>query len=271
MSDQNVPECSKEDDGGNTRTPSISPALYWCFTLNNYTEEELIAIKSTPCSKVPILVFQKEVGESGTPHIQGALKFSKKSRPSVLKLSIRIHWEKMKAKDKRDGFNYCLKDDTNDGEQYIRGYDKPYKVNIELKQWQQDLVDIIRTEPDDRTIVWIWEPTGCKGKTTFGKYLYQNEERCIILEGKSTDVKNGIVQYIDKSHTFPRTVIVNIARDCKKISYSGIEQIKDMFFYSGKYEGGMICGKSPHVIVFANTPPDESKLSLDRWKIFQID
>jgi len=43
-----------------------------------------------------------------------------------------------------------------------------------------------------------------------------------------------------------------------------------MFFYSGKFHGGMINGKEPHVIVFANEPPDTSKMMMDRWQIINI-
>lgn len=43
-----------------------------------------------------------------------------------------------------------------------------------------------------------------------------------------------------------------------------------MLFYSGKYEGGMVCGPSPHLCIFANERPDLIKLSSDRWKVFEI-
>ena len=52
-----------------------------------------------------------------------------------------------------------------------------------------------------------------------------------------------------------------------KISYDGIEEIKDMMFYSGKYEGGMVVGKCPRFIVFANNPPIFEKMSADRWRV----
>jgi len=43
-----------------------------------------------------------------------------------------------------------------------------------------------------------------------------------------------------------------------------------MYFYSGKYEGGMICGNCPHVLIFANEPRDTSKLAHDRWVIEEL-
>ena len=88
-----------------------------------------------------------------------------------------------------------------------------------------------------------------------------------MLSGKAGDMKNGIVQY----GNIPKVVLINMPRSSGGfISYSGIEQIKDMFFFSGKYEGGMICGKCPHVVIFANEPPDEGMMSMDRWVITAI-
>ena len=54
------------------------------------------------------------------------------------------------------------------------------------------------------------------------------------------------------------------------MSIAALESIKDMFFYSGKYEGGMVCGPNPHVMVFANEPPEYGILSKDRVKELYI-
>jgi hypothetical protein len=55
------------------------------------------------------------------------------------------------------------------------------------------------------------------------------------------------------------------------IPYGTIEQLKNGIFFSGKYEASTHVINSPHVICFANYPPDKYKLSADRWNIIEIE
>ena len=72
---------------------AISEARNWCFTLNNYTDDEIKQLKND----IPILcakfVVGIETGENNTPHRQGYIKLHKKKRPFALGWSPRIHWE----------------------------------------------------------------------------------------------------------------------------------------------------------------------------------
>jgi hypothetical protein len=133
----------------------------------------------------------------------------------------------------------------------------------------------MKAPADDRSIFWVWEPTGGKGKTVFQKHLFTpyTDRRIIVLSSKASDMKNGIIEYAEKNGALPEIILVNKPRCAEQqcVSFQGLEEIKDKFFFSGKYKGGMVCGPSPHVCVLANEPPEWNKFSSDRWRVFRID
>jgi len=82
-------------------------ARNWCYTLNNYTEEEMMSVLHTPCR---YHIFGLEVGESGTPHIQGYIEFGKVMRRSACKkLFARAHWE-VRMGSREEARDYCKKE-----------------------------------------------------------------------------------------------------------------------------------------------------------------
>ncbi len=54
------------------------------------------------------------------------------------------------------------------------------------------------------------------------------------------------------------------------VNYEVIESVKNGIVYNTKYESEMRVYKIPHVIVFSNERPDETKLSHDRWDIIEL-
>lgn len=250
---------SSSEKFGNTK--QISPSKHWFFTLNGYTDEDIKTFKDSSIDIVPKYVFQEEIGENGNHHLQGYVCFRTKKRPMSVFNNKRIHWEK--CKNIQASIDYCSKKDTRkEGcEPFLRGITirQKYEININLYKWEKKIVKILKEKPDDRSLYWIWEEKGCAGKTTFQKWIYLNYERVVVLSGKASDMKNGIIEYEKKNKCLPLIVLINIPRTSRDyISYAGIEDIKDMFFYSGKYEGGMVCGNNPHLLIFANGEPQTS-------------
>lgn len=275
-----VPECSTVCQGsgalGNTSlapSPSvcetINPAIRWCFTLNNWTEEEWCAIKTVCARECRYAVVGKEIGEMGTPHLQGYIEFKKKKRPLHTFGINRIHWAKCLG-NKIQNQIYCKKDknywefDIMDTEM-----DWPEK----WYDWQNEIIDMIDTKPDNRTIHWYWSENGGIGKTILQKWLCLKGIRVLCTGGKGADVRHSVASYLKDNKVLPRTVLFNIPRTVSSdyVSYEALENVKDMMFYSGKYEGGMCVGPCPHVLVFANAPPIEEKMSIDRWRIIKLD
>lgn len=259
---------------------SIPPQRRWIFTWHNYPEdwETHFSVHRAPEGKLHGYMGEREVCPStGTPHIQGWLDFGEglKGRPFSLRLPKQVSFRKMRGSPLAN-FRYCSKED----DAYIAWgtccLAKPYEVQIDFSKskdnWMQRAHNILVAEPHDRHVWWLWEPLGRAGKTLFCKWYVSVNNDCLVLSGNAHDMKNGIVEWRKKKGVAPRSVLVNIPRSKKQehISWAGLEEIKDMIFYSGKYEGGMVNDKHPHVIFFANWEPEPENLSGDRWRIIRI-
>jgi len=244
-----------------TKPRQVSPSNSWCFTLNNYTDDEYSSIVSILDEKYEYVI-GKEIGESGTPHLQGyiALKDKKKKfrMTAFENCCIRNDIKTMRcfrAKGSREhNLDYCSKDCS-----FITNIvlPKPVKIFEDWSNypWALDLIKVIQGEPEDRKIYWIWGKQG-GGKTAFIKYCIIKFGG-ILISGSAANMKNGIVEYQKNNGVLPTLIMNNMGFDTnmEKVSYKGYEEVKDMCFYSGKYEGGMVCGNEPHMIIFANAAP----------------
>jgi len=275
---------SNGGDGNTSVTPKrVSPAKNWGFTWNNYPEdwkEVLVPKFQKRC--IGYAMGMEVAPTTGTPHIQGFIEFKGKERPFSLELPKQIQWSATRkgtqGEIRERNARYCTKSEISQefqvwGTCIVKPKAGEYRVNIELNEWELEITSLLDTKADDRTIHWYWEPDGCRGKTTFQKWVFQNYRNVVVLCGKASDMKNGVLNYIERNEEHPEIVLINIPRsqDINYLSWQGIEEIKDMFFYAPKYEGGMVCGPNPHVCIFSNEePPDLDKVSRDRWIIKRI-
>jgi len=268
---------------GNTKTSTPPPASSdksrgWCWTLNNYTEEEYESMKQW-CATVPQqYVIGKECGKQGTPHLQGYVYKKETLRFSALKkVCERAHWEKAKGNPKQN-YEYC----TKEGDYIAGGWeDKSLKVQIKnrlkskyegvvWKEWQKQVIEKIETVPDSRTINWVFDPVGNSGKSFLAKYLVLHHE-VIIADGKKDNVFNQVLKRLNEDEKEFKIVILDIPRSSEGyMNYGVLEQLKNGLIYSGKYEGGTCVFDDVHVFVFANFEPDKSQFSEDRWCVWEI-
>jgi hypothetical protein len=97
-----------------------NPAKRWCFTLNNYTQDELRSIReSAERRDSPIyeyIVFGREMGARNTPHLQGFLILASKLRLRQVKALpglARCHLEISRGTP-QEASEYCKKDGDYD-------------------------------------------------------------------------------------------------------------------------------------------------------------
>lgn len=88
-----------------------SPAVQWCFTLNNYTEEEESVVKGVFENECKYGIYGREVGASGTKHLQGYCVFTRKLRCNQVRVKLggRAHVEKTRGSP-RQASDYCKKE-----------------------------------------------------------------------------------------------------------------------------------------------------------------
>lgn len=244
---------------GNTRNPRVR-GRNWQITINNPTFDDDTKIRG-----FEKFIFQYEMGEKGTPHIQGMVGSSNPSSfNSIKKILPCAHIEK--ANNVKALIDYCKKGDTSISPCWQQGYEKHVKCINVLRDWQKQVIDAINFD-DDRAIHWYWETEGNIGKTSLAKYICL-KYNAVYLNGSASDMKFAVSKWKNKSKLvcvfdFPRT-------QEGRISYSGIEQIKNGIFFSCKYESEMCLFDSPHIICFANFEPEESALSADRWRVCRL-
>jgi len=253
--------------GKSGNTKQISPSKHWCFTLNNHTEENINRLLDD--SSIEQLSMQEETGETGTPHLQGYLKFKTKRRPlSIFKNDFKAHWEK--CKHITEAIKYTQKSDTRTGKQFVKGLRiiRPLK-SLKPEQfydWQRKIVELTETEPDDRSINWYWDIKGNIGKSALVRYLVIHKG-ALLVSGKSADIKYQIANCKQP----PDLIVYDIPRTAQNyINWTALEEIKNGIFCSSKYESKMVMMNSPHIFCFANFEPDTDVMSEDRWNIISL-
>jgi Putative viral replication protein len=135
-----------------------------------------------------------------------------------------------------------------------------------LRPWQQTLNHDLLMEPDGRKIIFIVDPLGNTGKSWFAHYycsMHSNVQ--VILPGKKADmcyVLNPLIRvlFIDAPHS----------KQGEFIQYDFLEDVKNGFVFSPKYESRVKHLSKVHVVVMMNEMPDQHKLSSDRYDIRRI-
>jgi len=262
--------------------------------------------------------FQPEIAPSGYRHFQGCCKVKKPIRLSTLIKACQsshmktVHWSIASTNGVRTGggTSYCCKADTREPGGFVYSHYQnmnpsktshvPEQAAI-IEKWGkssfQDFVEwtIVRNTRmrkskhgprGSRHINVLYDPTGCRGKSTLSTYLHYKgiATRCppftcaedmlaFVCSWKSTtrdayilDIPRSLQPSEDTGSKPDK-----IRRNKMSGFYAGLEAIKDGYAYDKRYKGDIAVFDSPTVWVFTNQPVDYHHLSPDRWLVWTID
>lgn len=142
--------------------------------------------------------------------------------------------------------------------------EKPLDSGFEPRPWQSRILRLLEQEPDDRSIVWVFDEQGGKGKSRLARFLCL-EKGAIALEGRVADMAY--------SYNGERVVVFDVSRAQAEFSdhlYSFAEKLKNGCVISTKYESRTKYFNPPHVVFFSNSKPVDGKWSNDRVKLIDL-
>lgn len=269
-----VPNRRRQATGGpvrRQRSQSGARVSRVTFTLNNWTQAEYDDLVSrAPTFKW--IIMGKEVGEQGTPHIQGAIIFGAQVSFSTLKLwpgLARAHIEVMKGTPAHQ-LVYCSKEDTAPfvmGEMPEPGKRTDIALAVEQVQGGSTLTQLatdngvavvkyfkgltvlrsLLSKPRDPAsppeIYWIWGETGT-----------QKTRRCFELGNRlhpgSVWVSTGGLRWFD-GYDGQRVAILDDFRS-KGVPFQFFLRLLDRYPMSVEFKGGFV-NWCPDII-FITTP-----------------
>lgn len=237
-----------------------------CFTCNNYTDEEYNSIiEHITDGTVKYAVVGKEVGESGTPHLQGYIEYhSSRSWKLIKKRLFNSHIEKRKG-TAMEAASYCKKED-----------DEYYEFGTISNQGKRNDLDEIKK------LIDAGESMALVADKHFGSYIRYNKgfDKYINLKtkhrteppyvqwssglagtGKTFEaVETSMGDYYIKDnsiwwdgYTNQNTIIIDDF-DLHKWEFRTLLALLDRYKYQGQIKGGYVTINSPRIIITCEFP-----------------
>ena len=140
------------------------------------------------------------------------------------------------------------------------------------RSFQQKILDMIKEDAHDRHVYWFCDKTGGSGKSKLRIELVALHNAFGCEGGKNADIIHNATEFVNRVEDNAKVFVFDFAR-CSSdyISYGAIESIKNGTWMSTKYQGGQVSIQPPHVLCFANDWPDLNKMSIDRWRLYEIE
>lgn len=144
-----------------------------------------------------------------------------------------------------------------------------------LKPFQEEQMAELRHPlflRENRSITWIYDQQGGSGKTELAKEIRAAFDAIIISDSSVDSVKYIISKSIDAGKV-PKVIVFTIPRGAhiSDSYYILLEELRDGIFTVMKYDSKEVAMPPPRILVLANNPPKDSKLTADRWDIKGVD
>lgn len=246
----------------------MSRVRNFCFTANNYTDETIIMLENL---EYKYICYGKEVGESGTPHLQGFIVFNNPRRlKSVIDIMPGCHIEIAKTIDA--AITYCQKDGdfTEDG---TRPMNQKSKGDKGAEYWDS-VLEKAKTnrllEIDSKTLISHYNTL----KTIAKDYATKPEdlEECCGLwlygepgTGKSYSARTDYGEYYLKetnkwwdSYQNEETVIVDeVELKTGQIMGHHLKKWADRYSFDAEIKGSKLIIRPKRIIVTSNYSIEE--------------
>jgi len=260
----------------------MSKSNRFCFTKNNYTELD-VAILSGDCTKYfKYWCFGKEVGENGTPHLQGYFEFDHSMKLRITAAANRIqllglegyHLDIARGTAQQN-ITYCSKDgDFFEGGERPKGRGKRTDLDdvcaliakggsmmevveefpAQFVKFNNGLQKLIQMKTPKRffktEVWWLWGPTG-SGKS---RYAWQQDP--------SSYMKACNHKWWD-GYTGQDVVIMDDFRPSKDLPFNFILNLFDRYPLSVEVKGGMTEFVSKIIYVTTPLSPEDTCNHLD--------
>lgn len=238
----------------------------WTFTINNWSEIDYFGV-ALLMKKATYGVVGKEIGENGTPHLQGYIRLRSAVTLSVLKKSLpRAHLEPA-IKGDCSNCDYCSKEgdfkewgvkgegqgsrtDIKDVSQKIRNleitiedvmFDYPELYVRYSRAFEQMFNAVQKPRSSPPEVYWRWGLAGV-GKT---KWVYDTFEQSEIYPKDNTPWWNG----------YKQQKVILIDDFDNTIPFRTFLRILDRYEYTGQIKGGYVQINSPIIVITSEFPP----------------
>lgn len=152
-------------------------------------------------------------------------------------------------------------------EMYLQDQISNFKVQTHpLRRWQGALYDKLKLAPDPRKIFFVVDRVGNQGKSWFARYYCDlHDDAQILAPGKKADMAFMVREDV-------RVFFLDCPRSKQGefIQYDFLEELKNGYVFSSKYESRCKKFRTPHIVVCMNEHPCMEKLSADRYNIISL-